>query len=369
MAAQNDGILVCESDPARRDTIVRCLARQEVEIVAVPALAAALRRLVDQDGFGILIAGLPALKDAPGQTWEHLRRNLPGLTVVGLVRVADEAAGIGWLERGLFDFLLRPDDVVGLYAAVKSALARIRLATENRAFRKSLRHYRTEQAQIARKTSELEGVYDATIENLMTALDLRDVETLGHSQAVAKYTQVLARLLGIENDTTIENIRKGALLHDIGKIAIPDAILKKKGKLTAEEWAKIRLHPALGYGLVKEIKLVKEVGNIILCHHEHFDGTGYPRGLKMEEIPLEARIFALADALDAITAPRPYRKARDFAAARLEILGHRGTQFDTKAVDAFCTLSDKKWEDIRLETTSHLPGTEEYAKLFEQLKG
>jgi len=368
MTAPNDGILVCESDPSRREAILQSLARQEVEIVAVPSLAAALRRLVEPNGFGILIADLRALKDGPGQTWERMRRNLPGLTVIGLARIADPGAGIGWLERGLFDFLLGPNDMVGLYAAVKNALSRIRLSAENRAFRKTLRHYRAEQTQNARKASELEGMYDATIENLMTALDLRDVETMGHSQTVAKFAQVLARLLGIKDEATIDNIRKGALLHDIGKIAIPDAILKKKGKLTAEEWEKIRLHPALGYGLVKEIKLVKEVGNIILCHHEHFDGTGYPRGLRKDGIPLEARIFALADALDAITAPRPYRRARDFASARREILNHRGSQFDPKAVDAFCTLSDKKWENIRLETTSHLPSTAEYAKLFEQLR-
>jgi putative nucleotidyltransferase with HDIG domain len=189
------------------------------------------------------------------------------------------------------------------------------------------------------------------------------VETYGHSQTVAKYSQVLAGLLGIRDEKVLDNIRKGALLHDVGKIAIPDSILKKPGRLSDQEWIKIRRHPALGYGLVKEIKLVKEAGNIILCHHERFDGTGYPEGLRREEIPLEARVFALADALDAITSHRPYRRERDFAAARDEILSHRGTQFDPKIVEAFGRLPLERWERIRYETTRLLPSIIDYHKL------
>jgi HD-GYP domain-containing protein (c-di-GMP phosphodiesterase class II) len=120
----------------------------------------------------------------------------------------------------------------------------------------------------------------------------------------------------------------------------------------------------LGYGLIKEIKLVKEIGNIILYHHERYDGTGYPKGLKKEKIPLEARIFALADALDAITAHRPYRKMRDFKTARREIRENSGSQFDPEVVEAFCSLDLQKWEKIRFETTSHLPHMENYSELL-----
>jgi len=242
------------------------------------------------------------------------------------------------------------------------------LEKENALVLGTLRKLKAEQARFLRKASELEDIYDTTIENLMTALDLRDVETLGHSQTVAKYSQALARLLGMEEQDDLENIRRGALLHDIGKIAIPDEILKKPGPLSPEEWTKIRLHPSLGYGLVKEIKLVKEVGHIILYHHEHYDGTGYPKGLKKDRIPVEARIFALADALDAITAPRPYRKPSDFAAAKKEIVRHSGTQFDPKAVEAFASLDPEKWERIRFETTSYIPNIEEFSKFIRTMK-
>ncbi|HEX2694633.1 MAG TPA: HD domain-containing phosphohydrolase [Acidobacteriota bacterium] len=267
------------------------------------------------------------------------------------------------LREGVIDQVVSPGNDVAVYSAVKCGLAMTRLAAENEACRKNLAKSRIERSRNVRRALELEEIYDTTLENLMTALDLRDVETFGHSQTVAKYSQVLAGLLGIQDEKVLDNIRKGALLHDVGKIAIPDSILKKPGRLSDQEWVKIRLHPALGYGLVKEIKLVKEAGNIILCHHEKYDGTGYPEGLRQAEIPIEARIFALADALDAITSHRPYRQERDFVAAREEVRRHEGTQFDPRVVEAFWKLPLERWERIRFETTRLLPLVIDYHKL------
>lgn len=357
-------ILICGAGYARREALVRLLARTGTGAAAVESLAEALRRLVDPNGFRVLIVDLRSPDGGTRHVWDRLRRDLPGLSVIGLVRAREPEAWIDWIESGLFDHILAPDDRVGLYAAVRNALDRSRLTAKNEAFRKVLRRDKAERARNAKRAAALEGIYEATLENLMTALDLRDVETFGHSQTVAKYTRILARLLGIHDEATLDSIRKGALLHDVGKIAIPDSILKKRAALTAPEWEKIRLHPVLGYGLIKEIKLVEEVGNIILYHHEQFDGGGYPRGWKRERIPLESRIFALADSLDAITASRPYRMARDFPSARREITEHSGTQFDPKVVDAFCSLSDEKWERVRLETTSFIPDIVEFSKLF-----
>ncbi|MFO7732880.1 MAG: HD-GYP domain-containing protein [Candidatus Aminicenantes bacterium] len=217
-----------------------------------------------------------------------------------------------------------------------------------------------ELARHLRRSRELEEAYDTTLENFMAALDLRDVETYGHSKTVARYSHVLAEALGIRDPRALENIRKGALLHDSGKMAIPDSILKKPGALTPKEWEVIKRHPAMGYGLVRDVKLVPEVGNIILGHHERFDGTGYPKGLKGEAIPLEARIFAVADTLDAVTSHRPYRAPRDFRVARQELTGHAGSQFDPRIVDAFCGLDLAVWEKIRFETTRILPPLDDY---------
>jgi putative nucleotidyltransferase with HDIG domain len=206
-----------------------------------------------------------------------------------------------------------------------------------------------------KKSRELEEAYDTTLENFMAALDLRDVETYGHSKTVSRYSHVLAEAAGIRDPQTLESIRKGALLHDAGKMAIPDAILKKPGPLAPKEWDVIKRHPALGYGLVRDVKLVPEVGHIILCHHERYDGSGYPKGLKGEAIPLEARIFAVADTLDAVTSHRPYRAPRDFGAARRELEENAGRQFDPRVVDVFCGMDLRVWEKIRFETTRILP--------------
>jgi putative nucleotidyltransferase with HDIG domain len=368
MSTDKPAILVCEENSGRRESLVRLLGRTGAGVVGVPSLAEGLRRLSEGDGIGVLVSGLGSLTRGDRVSWARLRQGLPGLTVIGLARVSNPETGLALLDRGVIDHLLSPDDPLGLFAAARHALERQRLAAENEFFRKSLRRHRAELARNARKAADLESIYDATVETLMTALDLRDVETFGHSQTVAKYTQVLARLIGVEERSTLDNMRKGALLHDIGKIAIPDSILKKRGPLSGEEWEKVRLHPELGYGLIREIKLVEEVRNIVLCHHEHFDGGGYPRALKGERIPFEARIFALADALDAITAPRPYRKPRDFAFARREIRTCSGTHFDPQIVEAFSSLGPEKWERIRFETTSAMPSIGEYSKIAGKIR-
>jgi putative nucleotidyltransferase with HDIG domain len=359
-------ILLCEENGARRESLARLLKELDAEVMAVSSLSQALRLLLEKNGFHLFVTGLSAMSGPPLQILSSLKKDSPRLSIIGLAKVQNSEAGIALLNKGFFDHLAAPGDLVGLYAAAKNALIKKDLAAENDFYVKSLRQLKVEKSKNAKKTYELEEIYDSTVENLMTALDLRDVETLGHSQTVAKFSQVLAKLLGIEDRAFLNNIRMGALLHDIGKIAIPDAILHKPGSLSSEEWEKIKLHPSLGYGLIKEIKLVKEIGNIILCHHERYDGTGYPQGLKQGKIPLEARIFALADALDAITAHRPYRKVRDFPAAKKEIVKNSGTQFDPRTVEAFCSLKLEKWERIRSETTSYIPHIEEFSELLKK---
>ena len=218
-----------------------------------------------------------------------------------------------------------------------------------------LRRLKKELAFHLQRSREIEEAYDTTLENFMAALDLRDVETFGHSKTVARYTYVLAEAMGLRDPRALDSVRKGALLHDAGKMAIPDSILKKPGPLDPKEWEIVRRHPALGYGLVRDVKLIREVGDIILYHHERYDGTGYPKGLKGEEIPLVARIFAVADTLDAVTSHRPYRRPRDFRTARRELEANAGRQFDPAIVDVFRGLDLAVWEKIRFETTRILP--------------
>ena len=182
--------------------------------------------------------------------------------------------------------------------------------------------------------------YDELLGVLGVALDFRDNDTAGHSRRVVRYCLEIAQAMGCTSDMWAQ-LNRGAHLHDLGKIAIPDAILFKKGKLSPEEWGVMRTHPWIGYNLVSRISLLASVAGIMLTHHERYDGTGYPQGLKGDEIPLGARIFAVADTLDAMTSDRPYRKALSFSDARDEITRESGRQFDPEGVKAFLTIPEE----------------------------
>lgn len=179
----------------------------------------------------------------------------------------------------------------------------------------------------------------AFAEALAEALDIREHETGDHSKRVACHTLVLARRF-TSDPVRLRQIYWGALLHDIGKIGIPDAILLKQGPLDEEEWNVMRTHPEKGYRIVAQIPGMQEAAEIVHSHEERFDGSGYPRGLRGEQICLGARLFAVIDTLDAMTSDRPYRKAGSFEQARDEIARMSGTQFDPLAVQAF--LAEEK---------------------------
>ncbi len=356
-------VLIVNIDPAKKRSLFAVLDELQYQVSAFDAVTGLLYQTRPGDQ-AVAVIRLPSPpEEALSQLW-RVRKLNPWLPIVALLKPESAAAGISFLRDDLVDQVACPDNAAAVFSAIRSALAVRRLLTTKAASFRHLKELKTEHSRNRRRAAELEESYNATLENLMTALDLRDVETFGHSLTVAKYSCALAEIMGITDAKTLDNIRKGALLHDIGKIAIPDSILKKPGRLTPTEWEKVKLHPILGYGLIKEIKLLREVGNIILCHHERYDGTGYPKGLSGESIPREARIFALADALDAITSHRPYRKERDFRAARKDIQSNRGRQFDPAVVDAFCTMRPEEWERIRYETTKLLPALETFTELY-----
>ncbi len=357
-------VTIIDDDPGRKDRTAQFLARMELDVRSVGSLSFLLSARNHSEKSDIAVVGLIRVTAAQTDLLRRVRKAFPDVSFIALLRPEDSDAGIAFLHQGLVDQIAGPDNWGSLYSAVKNELAKKELLREKADFDGYIKRLKQERIRNKDKAAELKEIYTATLENLITALDLRDVETFGHSITVAKYCQNLAKLIGITDEGTLDNIRKGALLHDIGKIAIPDAILKKPDPLSAAEWEKIRLHPILGYGLIKEIKMVKEVGHIILYHHEKYDGSGYPKGLKGKAIPLEARMFALADAFDAITSHRPYRKERDFATARREIKDNRGSHFDPVVVDAFCSVRLEEWEKIRYETTKIIPNMENFSALL-----
>lgn len=197
-----------------------------------------------------------------------------------------------------------------------------------------------------RAMAETASAHEETLEALAGSLELREPYTSGHSQRVRTYTVLLARQLGIRDKDELRLISNGAMFHDIGKIGVPDAILLKPAALTPEEESLLRRHPEMGAELVGRVRFLRESRDLVLSHHERYDGTGYPHGRRAMEIPLGARIFAVADAFDAMTTDRPYRKALSFEEAVARIQEGRGAQFDPAVVDAFLVVGFERWNAL-----------------------
>jgi HD-GYP domain-containing protein (c-di-GMP phosphodiesterase class II) len=193
-------------------------------------------------------------------------------------------------------------------------------------------------SKISKYADEVELSYDTTLKVLMTAIDTKDSTTQGHSERVSKLTVALAREMGI-NDDRLVDIERGALLHDVGKIGVPDEILRKPDSLNDREWEAMQKHPLLAGLMVSKVGFLERSLPILLYHHERYDGKGYPFGLEGKSIPLEARIFTVVDSFDAMTSDRPYRKAIPAAEAVEEINKHSGTQFDPEVVQAFSRVA------------------------------
>lgn len=355
----NNKIFIIDKNERSRRLLSQFLDGFSFETRSTSTLAEATNILLKSSSYTLVLLSQTSIEDNIVKLLHSLKAAHPQLGIILHSEIQNRDFAISLLEEGTIDHITTLNNLTCIFSAIKNELHKRELIRKNEFFQKKLRTLRHEQERGLKKALDLEEIHNSTLENLMAALDLRDVETFGHSRTVAKYSQVLAQLLGINDKMHLDHIQKGALLHDVGKIAIPDSILKKPSSLSSIEWEKIKLHPALGFGLIKEIKLVKEVGDIILYHHEKFDGTGYPYCLKKEKIPIEARIFAIADALDAITSRRPYREKKDFKYAKEEIRQHSGTQFDPQVVQAFCSLSMEKWAKIRFETTKLMPQFEE----------
>jgi cyclic di-GMP phosphodiesterase len=271
----------------------------------------------------------------------------PDAAVIILTGAADVKTAITSLKLGAYDFILKPVDMDELVIAATRALERRQLLVERREYQAYL-ELRVQEAtrDLQGAYRQLQDTYRSTLEALGSALDTRDIGTEAHSRRVHDYSLATARQYGVP-EAELGDIAHGVLLHDIGKIGIPDAILLKPGPLSPEEWRIMRRHPEIGKRLIENIPFLRGAVPIVYHHHERWDGTGYPVGLKAEAIPLGARIFTVVDAFDAMTYERPYSKAIPFEAAKAEIRRCSGTHFDPTVVQAFFKVPDEVFADIR----------------------
>jgi response regulator RpfG family c-di-GMP phosphodiesterase len=250
---------------------------------------------------------------------------------------------------GVFRILTKPWTPQDLVATVRLAAETARLRRDNERLtaevqrqNAQLRDLNLHLEQIAQQRSQ------ALLEGLIAALDYRDAETQWHSRRVSLFARRLAQQLGI-GEPALTVIEHGALLHDIGKIGIRDHVLLKPGPLSPEEWVEMQRHAELGWALLQRVEHLRPASIIVLQHQERWDGSGYPAGLLYDQIVIGARVFHVVDAVDAITSERPYRGARTFAEARAEVIRCRGTQFDPGVVDAFLSVPEEDWEQIRVD--------------------
>jgi putative nucleotidyltransferase with HDIG domain len=344
-------ILVVDDDPHLRSSIGAALELQGYSIKSASGSHAAIE-ILERNEFDLVLTDI-VMRDGSGiELLEHIHAEKPHLPVVIVTALHDLDLAVDVMRRGACDYLLKPFKREDLLATVLRALDRRQALEERQNYQQNLEQMvQTRTEMLHQAIEDLEHSYDVTLEVLGEALDLKDSETEGHSKRVTAYSIALAHAVGISADE-IKVIARGAFLHDIGKMAIPDAILRKTSRLTAEEMEIVREHCVRGYHMLRNISFLRETAEIVLSHQEYYNGSGYPRGLGGVNIPVGARIFAVADALDAITSDRPYRKVRSFEEARGEIVRCTGTQFDPAIVDAFLKMPSDLWNELRSEITS-----------------
>jgi cyclic di-GMP phosphodiesterase len=317
-------VLIVDDEYIGRETLQSVLEGEGYELEmaenGMQAIEKAKKLLPDVILLDVMMPGMTGF-----EVCQRIRNDpqIAEIPIIILTALDDRDSLLNALKAGADDFISKPFDRYELRA-------RLMGITRLNRYQKLIQ----ERAKLQEANAHLLSAYEATIEGWSHALDLRDRETEGHSQRVTELTVKLAQALGMSDDDIV-HLRRGALLHDMGKIGVPDSILYKPAALTDEEWAIMRKHPQFVYDMLSSVEYLRPALNIPYCHHEKWDGTGYPRRLKGEQIPLAARLFAVADVWDALTSDRPYRPAWSQEDALTFIREQSGSHFDPQVVDLF----------------------------------
>src|SRR5256714_574628 len=338
-------VLIADDEPEIRNVLYDLLS-PAYDCAAVGSAEEALAHLRERDYdlviSDIMMGGMSGLEMIP-----RVVERSPDTVVIMISGVQTVESAIQALRAGAFDYVMKPFDLQHVEAAVSRALEHHSLRVEKRAYETYL------EEMVERRTSELNralgslgGADRSTPKSLTSALETRDLETHGHSERVVNFSLRLGRELKL-GEEQLRSLEFGSLLHDIGKIGVPDAILRKPAALSESEWVRMREHPLHGQKILSGIEVLEGAARVVAQHHEKWDGTGYPLGLRGEQIDLNARIFAIADAFDAITSDRVYRRGRSYEEAVAELEAFSGRQFDSDVVEAFRRVPRAEWDEIR----------------------
>ncbi|HET6671249.1 MAG TPA: HD domain-containing phosphohydrolase [Pyrinomonadaceae bacterium] len=292
----------------------------------------------------------------------------PNTVVVMISGMQTVESAIGALRLGGFDYLMKPFDLRQVEAVVKRALEHHELVVAKQRYENHLEELVEQRtAELDQALNSLEDAYRSTLKALTAALETRDSETHGHSERVVTYSLRLGREYGL-NAEQMKALEFGSLLHDIGKIGVPDLILRKPAKLTDEEWVLMREHPLHGQQILRGIEFLEGPARVVAQHHEKWDGSGYPLGIQGEDIDLCARIFSVADAFDAITSDRVYRRGKSYQEAADELDEWAGRQFDPKVVDAFHRVPQQDWDELHRRSLEPKPEDHDVRRMVQALE-
>jgi len=298
----------------------------------------------------------------------HIRNAWPNSVVVMISGMQTVESAIDALRLGAFDYVMKPFDLRQVEAVVKRALEHQELIVAKQRYEDHLEELVEQRTtELDQALNSLEDAYRSTLKALTAALETRDLETHGHSERVVSYSMRLGREYRLDSQHT-KSLEFGSLLHDIGKIGVPDLILRKPAKLTPEEWVLMRQHPSHGQQILRGIQFLEGAARVVAQHHEQWDGSGYPLGLRGEEIDICARIFSVADAFDAITSNRVYRKGKPYLAAAEELDAWAGKQFDPKVVEAFHRVPPQDWDNLRYQSLMRKQDELDVRRLVEMLE-
>ena len=328
-------VLVVDDDPMIHAYLKQALQQEYMHVTSVYTTAEALEAAEHEKGMiDVALIDLVLGNDSGLDLVNGLSEIDKMLVPVVITGQATMDTAIESMRRGAYDFIQKPVHTAQLHVTLRRAMGHRRLLMENHRYQTHLEAMVWHRGQsLTRALEQEKKSYQYTLETLAAAIEAREQHTAEHSRRVAQMAVILASKIGATSEELVQ-IRSGALLHDIGKIGVPDSILLKPGPLTEEEWIIMQAHPQIGHQILASSPALKEAAEIVLSHHEKFDGSGYPRGLKGMDICMGARIFAVVDAYDVMRSPRPYAPAMSAEETLEEILKHHNTQFDPYVVDA-----------------------------------
>ena len=297
-----------------------------------------------------------------------VKSDSPNTVVVMISGMQTVESAIDALRLGAFDYVMKPFDLRQVEAVVTRALEHQDLIVAKQRYENHLEELVEQRtAELDQALNSLEDAYRSTLKALTAALETRDLETHGHSERVVTYSMRLGREYGLDSQHT-KSLEFGSLLHDIGKIGVPDLILRKPAKLTPEEWILMREHPLHGQQILRGIAFLEGAARVVAQHHEKWDGSGYPLGLSGEEIDVCARIFSVADAFDAITSNRVYRKGKPYEAAAQELEEWSGKQFDPRVIEAFHRVPPQDWDELHRQSLIKKDDNADVRRVVEMLE-